>query len=96
MITDGKPSALWESGELYINSFGLDRKIVNKTLDEAAECRRYGIPITTFMIASDPYLMQFVENLTEINQGRAFFSALGDLEHMVFKDYINNRQRRVR
>ncbi len=96
MITDGKPSALFEGNELYLNSFGLDRKIVNKTLDEAAECRRYGIPITTFMIASDPYLMQFVENLTEINRGRAFFSALGDLEHMVFKDFINNRQRRVR
>ena len=96
MITDGKPSALVEDGELYLNSFGLDRKIVNKTLDEAAECRRYGIPITTFMIASDPLLVQFVENLTETNHGRAFFASLGDLEGMVFKDYMQNRQRRVR
>ncbi len=96
MITDGKPSALLEDGELYLNSFGLDRKIVNKTLDEAAECRRYGIPITTFMIASDPLLVQFVENLTEINRGRAFFASLGDLEGIVFKDFLQNRQRRVR
>ena len=96
MITDGKPSALTEGGELYLNSFGLDRKIVNKTLDEAAECRRYGIPITTFMIASDPYLVQFVERLTDVNQGRAFFSSLGNLDGMVFKDYMQNRQRRVR
>ena len=96
MITDGKPSALVEDGELYLNSFGLDRKIVNKTLDAAAECRRYGIPITTFMIASDPLLVQFVEDLTEINHGRAFFASLGDLEGMVFKDYMQNRQRRVR
>ncbi len=96
MITDGKPSALFEGGELYLNSFGLDRKIVNKTLDEAAECRRYGIPITTFMIASDPLLVQFVEKLTEINRGRAFFSALGDLDDIVFKDFMRNRQRRVR
>ena len=96
MITDGKPSAIFEGNELYLNSFGLDRKIVNKTLDEAAECRRYAIPITTFMIASDPYLMQFVDRLTEINQGRAFYSSLGDLEGMVFRDFMANRQRRVR
>lgn len=96
MITDGKPSAIFEGNDLYLNSFGLDRKIVNKTLDEAAECRRYAIPITTFMIASDPYLMQFVDQLTEINHGRAFYSSLGDLEGMVFRDFMANRQRRVR
>ena len=74
MITDGKPSALFEDGRLYMNPFGLDRKIVNKTLDEAAECRRHRIPITTFMVAQDPLLVRFVENLTKVNQGRAFFS----------------------
>ncbi len=96
MITDGKPSALFEDGELYLNPFGLDRKIVNKTLDEAAECRRYGIPITTFMIASDPYLVQFIDRLTELNRGQAFYADLDDLEGMVFKDYMQNRERRVR
>ncbi|MEM7231607.1 MAG: VWA domain-containing protein [Planctomycetota bacterium] len=92
MITDGKPTALLERGELYINSFGLDRRIVNKTLDEAAECRRYGIPITTFMLARDPLLVQFVEDLTRINRGRAYFSSLDQLEQKVFVDFINNRR----
>lgn len=96
MITDGKPTALTEEGTIYINSFGLDRKIVNKTLDEAAECRRYSIPITTFMLARDPLLVRFVERLTEVNRGRAYFSALDRLEQTVFVDYIKNRRRKVR
>jgi len=96
MITDGKPSALFEDGCLYLNPFGLDRKIVNKTLDEAAECRRHRIPITTFMVAQDPLLVRFVENLTKVNQGRAFFSSLDKLEQTVFVDFLRNRQRRVR
>ena len=96
MITDGKPTALLEEGRLYINSFGLDRKIVAKTLDEAAECRRYGIPITTFMLARDPHLVRFVEDLTRINRGRAYFSSPDRLEQTVFVDFINNRRRKVR
>ncbi|MCA8962001.1 MAG: VWA domain-containing protein [Planctomycetes bacterium] len=96
MITDGKPTALFEEGQLYLNPFGLDRKIVNKTLDEAAECRRYGIPITTFMIARDAMLVRFVERLTETNHGRAFFSSVDNLEQAVFVDFVRNRRRRVR
>ncbi len=96
MITDGKPTALFEDGDLYINSFGLDRKIVNKTLDEAAECRRYGVPITTFMLASDPLLIRFVEDLTRVNRGRAYYASLDQLEQTVFVDYMTNRRRKVR
>ena len=96
MITDGKPTALFEEGRLYLNPIGLDRKIVNKTLDEAAECRRHGIPITTFMLARDPQLVHFVETLTKVNRGRAFFSSLDRLERTVFVDFIRNRKRRVR
>ena len=96
MITDGKPSALFEENRLYLNSVGLDRRIVNKTLDEAAECRRHGIPITTFMLAKDALLIRFVETLTKVNQGRAFFSSLDRLEQTVFVDFIRNRQRKVR
>jgi uncharacterized protein with von Willebrand factor type A (vWA) domain len=96
MITDGKPSALFEGDCLYLNPFGLDRKIVAKTLDEAAECRRHRIPITTFMLAKDPLLVRFVENLTRVNQGRAFYSSLDKLEQTVFVDFIRNRQRKVR
>ena len=96
MITDGKPTALWERNELYLNPFGLDPKIIRKTLNEAAECRRYGIPITTFMLARDPLLVDFVKQLTETNRGRAYFSSLNDLEQKVFVDFIRNRTRRVR
>jgi Ca-activated chloride channel family protein len=96
MITDGKPTALFEAGRLYLNPFGLDRKIVNKTLDEAAECRRAGIPITTFMLAREPQLVHFVETLTKVNRGRAFFSSLDRLEQTVFVDFIKNRRKKVR
>jgi Ca-activated chloride channel homolog len=95
MVTDGKPSAITESnGRVYKNSLGLDPKIVNKTLDEAVACRREKIPITTFMVARDPYLMNFVEELTRANQGRAYYSNLSNLGEFVFVDYIRNRRKR--
>ncbi len=96
MITDGKPSAIHDEGRLYKNPFGLDRKIVAKTLDEAARCRRKNIPITTFMMTSDPYLRQFVEKFTETNRGRAFFAESSRLESFVLVDFVKNRRRRVR
>ncbi|ACF14952.1 conserved hypothetical protein [Chloroherpeton thalassium ATCC 35110] len=96
MITDGKPSAINEGIKIYKNSFGLDRKIVNKTLDEAVICRKEKIVITTFMVTSDPYLKGFVEELTEANQGRAYFSGLDHLGEFMLVDYIRNRQKRVR
>ena len=95
MITDGKPSCMFENGKLYKNSFGLDRKIVNKVLDEAVKCRREKITITTFMIASDPYLQHFVREMTEANKGKAYFSSLDNLGGFIFEDYIKNRKRRV-
>ncbi len=63
MITDGKPTCLKENGRYYKNSMGLDRKVMNKTLNMAAQCKRLNIPITTFMIAQDPYLQQFVRRI---------------------------------
>jgi len=96
MITDGKPSAIFEYGRIYKNPFGLDRKIVNKTLDEAVMCRREKITITTFMIARDPWLVQFVNDMTQANRGRAYFSSLNKLGEYVFVDYIRNRKRNVR
>lgn len=96
MITDGKPSCLKINGRYYKNSFGLDRKIVNKTLNLAAQCRRIKIPITTFMIASDPYLQKFVQEFTEANNGKAFYSGLDKLGDFIFEDYERNRRRRMR
>jgi Ca-activated chloride channel family protein len=95
MITDGKPSALTENGHLYTNSFGLDMKIVNRTLEEADRCRRANIPITTFMLATDPMLVNFVEQLSKINRGRAFYSSPDRLGEYILADYIRNRRKFV-
>ena len=96
LITDGKPSCHLENGRMYRNAFGLDRRIVNKVLDEAVICRREGIAITTFMIARDPYLQNFVHELTEANQGRAYYSSLENLGEFIFEDYVRNRRKRLR
>jgi uncharacterized protein with von Willebrand factor type A (vWA) domain len=96
MITDGKPTCLKVGAKYYKNSFGLDRKIINKTLDQAAKCRKHGIAVTTFMIARDPYLQQFVRDFTKINNGRAYYSSLTGLGDFLFEDYIRNRRKRVR
>ncbi len=95
MITDGKPSCIIENGRMYKNSFGLDRRIINRVLDEAVKCRRDDIDITTFMIARDPYLQNFVRELTEANKGRAYFASLDNLGGYIFEDYIRNRKRRI-
>lgn len=96
MVTDGKPSAIVDDyGRLYKNSFGLDPRIVNKTLDEAVACRREKITITTFMIARDSYLIGFVEELTKANNGRAYYSGLDNLGKFVFVDYIRNRKKKM-
>ncbi len=94
MITDGKPTCM-KRGKQYIkNSFGLDRTIVNRTLNLAAKCRKIKIPITTFMIARDPYLVQFVESFTQTNQGKAYYSGLGGLGDFVLRDYKDNKKSR--
>jgi len=95
MITDGKPTCLKEGIKYYKNSFGLDPKILNRTLNLAAQCRRIHIPITTFMIASDPYLKQFVQEFTEVNQGNAYYSSLKGLGNLIFEDYKRNRRKNL-
>lgn len=96
MITDGKPSCIKEGNDYYKNSFGLDRKIVNRCLGLAQQARKLKIPITTFMIAQDPYLQNFVEQFTEANQGKAFYSSLKGLGSFVFHDYQRNRRKNLR
>jgi Ca-activated chloride channel family protein len=82
--------------QIFMNSIGLDRKVVNKTLNMAAQCKRLKIPITTFMIAKDPYLQQFVRKFTETNGGKAFYSSLNNLGEYIFEDYARNRRKSVR
>ena len=96
MITDGKPSCIQlPSGEFYKNSNGLDDMIVSKCLNKAAQARKLKIPITTFMIAQDPYLRKFVELFTAQNQGKAFLTGLDGLGEMIFEDYEKNRIKRI-
>lgn len=95
MITDGKPTCLKQGIKYYKNSFGLDPKILNKTLNLAAQCRRINVPITTFMIASDPYLQQFVREFTQVNNGNAYYSSLKGLGDLVFEDYRRNRRKNL-
>ena len=94
MITDGKPTCIKKGKKYYKNSFGLDRKIVNRTLNLATKCRKLDIPVTTFMIARDPYLMNFVDQFTKANNGKAFYSSLQGLGEFIFMDYKNNKKRR--
>ena len=93
MITDGKPTCLKVGLKYYKNSFGLDSKILNRTLNLAAQCRKLNVPITTFMIASDPYLKQFVKEFTTVNNGNAYYSSLQGLGHLIFEDYKKNRKK---
>ncbi|MGB0167533.1 MAG: vWA domain-containing protein, partial [Luteibaculum sp.] len=96
MITDGKPTCLKEGDHYYKNSMGHDPKIISKCINLAVKARKSRIPITTFMIANDPYLEQFVEEFTQANKGRAFYSGLNGLGDMVFADYEKNKRRNTR
>ncbi|WP_226065542.1 vWA domain-containing protein [Kaistella polysaccharea] len=96
MITDGKPSCITlPTGEFYMNSNGLDEMIVSQCLTKAAQARKLKIPITTFMIAQDPYLRKFVEAFTALNKGKAFLTGLSGLGQMIFEDYEKNRIKRI-
>jgi Ca-activated chloride channel homolog len=92
MITDGKPTCIKKGKGYYKNSFGLDRKILNRTLALAANARKLNIPITTFMIARDPYLVNFVDQFTNVNNGKAFYSSLEGLGEFIFMDYKKNKR----
>ena len=97
MITDGKPSCLkLKDGSYYKNSAGLDQHIVDQCYKMARQANKVNIPITTFMIAQDPYLMQFVQEFTAANKGKAFYTGLKGLGGMIFEDYENNRKKRIR
>lgn len=95
MITDGKPTCLKIGKKYYKNSFGLDRKVVNRCINLAAQCKKLKIGITTFMIASDPYLQNFVQEFTETNHGKAYFASLDNLGAFIFKDFESGKRKTV-
>ncbi len=94
MITDGKPTCIKKGKKYYQNSMGLDRTIINRTLALAVNCRKLQIPITTFMIARDPYLVNFVDKFTQANGGKAFYSSLQGLGEFIFMDYKQQKRKR--
>lgn len=97
MITDGKPSCLkLHNGSYYKNSVGLDKTIVQKCYQKGIEALKMNIPITTFMIASDPYLRKFVEEFTKLNKGKAYYTGLDNLGEIIFQDYNHNRTQHIR
>ncbi|MEM6514814.1 MAG: hypothetical protein AAF688_01435 [Bacteroidota bacterium] len=97
MITDGKPSCLrLPDGQYYKDSNGLNPYITGKCYAMAAQARKMHVPITTFMIAQDPYLQKFVDEFTRANRGKAFYTGLKGLGEMIFEDYETNRKKRIK
>jgi Ca-activated chloride channel homolog len=95
MITDGKPTCIKQGIKYYKNSFGLDQKILNQTLSLATQLRKIKVPVTTFMIATDPYLKAFVREFTKANNGNAYYSSLQGLGNLVFEDFKKNRTKNL-
>lgn len=96
MITDGKPSALTlEDGRMYRNAFGLDPLVISRTLEEVARCKRQGIMINTFMLASDYGLVNFVQKVTELCRGKAYFTTPYNLGQYLLMDYMNRKTRTI-
>jgi Ca-activated chloride channel family protein len=96
MITDGKPSCLTlEDGRLYKNAFGLDPLVISRTLEEVNRCKKQGILINTFMLASDYGLVNFVQKVTEICKGKAYFTTPYNLGQYLLMDYMNRKTRTI-
>jgi Ca-activated chloride channel homolog len=96
MITDGKPSALTlEDGRIYKNAFGLDPLVVSQTLEEVSRCKRGGVMINTFMLASDFGLIQFVQKVTEICRGKAYFTTPHTLGQYLLMDYMSRKTKTI-
>ena len=96
MITDGKPSALTlEDGRIYKNAFGLDPLVVSQTLEEVSRCKRSGVMINTFMLASDYGLIQFVQKVTEMCRGKAYFTTPHTLGQYLLMDYMSRKTRTI-
>jgi Ca-activated chloride channel family protein len=96
MITDGKPSALTlEDGRIYKNAFGLDPLVVSQTLEEVSKCKRASIMINTFMLASDYGLVQFVQKVTEMCRGKAYFTTPYTLGQYLLMDYMSRKTKTI-
>jgi Ca-activated chloride channel family protein len=96
MITDGKPSAItMPDGRVFTNSGGLDPRILERTFKEVGACRKAGILVNTFMLANDPYLVQFVQKVSEIARGKAYFTTTLTLGQYIMMDFLRNKRKRA-
>lgn len=96
MITDGKPSALTlPDGRIYKNAYGLDPLVVSETLEEVSRCKRSSVLINTFMLASDWHLVQFVQKVSEMCKGKAYFTTPQNLGQYLLMDYMQRRSRMI-
>jgi Ca-activated chloride channel family protein len=96
MITDGKPSAVTlPNGQVYTNSGGMDQQILRQTFREVAACRKAGVLINTFMLARDPYLVKFVQEVTQIARGKAYFTSSMTLGQYIMMDFMKRKRRRI-
>ena len=95
MVTDGKPSAVTlGDGRIYTNSGGLDPEILRRSYREVVACRKAGILINTFMLAQDPYLVQFVEKVSKIARGKAYFTSTITLGQHVIMDFLKKQRQK--
>ena len=96
MITDGKPSALTlDDGRIYRNAFGLDPLVISRTLEEVNRCKKQGILINTFMLAQDYHLIQFVQQITQMCRGKAYFTSPDTLGKYLLMDYMNRKTKTI-
>ena len=96
MITDGKPSALTlPDGRIYKNAFGLDPLVISETLEEVSRCKRSNIMINTFMLASDFQLVQFVQQVSQMCRGKAYFTTPETLGSYLLMDYMQRRMKTI-
>jgi Ca-activated chloride channel family protein len=96
MITDGKPSALTlEDGRIYKNAFGLDPFVVSETLQEVNKCKRANIMINTFMLATDYSLVNFVQKITQMCRGKAYFTTPQNLGQYLLMDFMQRKTRHI-
>src|SRR6478672_7274472 len=96
MITDGKPSALTlEDGRIYKNAFGLDPFVVSETLEEVNKCKRANIMINTFMLATDYSLVNFVQKITQMCRGKAYFTTPHNLGQYLLMDFMQRKTRHI-
>jgi Ca-activated chloride channel family protein len=96
MITDGKPSALTlPDGRIYKNAFGLDPLVISETLEEVARCKRSNIMINTFMLANDFTLMQFVQTVSAMCRGKAYFTTPQTLGNYLLMDFMSRRMKTI-